>query len=107
MIAPARHFHALGSDRQHLAVMRHFGMKPRTTEIGAKEQNGDVEASNGAVKRRLNQALLVRGSRDFESVEAWESFVHEVLRKDNGVRCHRVEDEHCSTRPARWSRAPA
>ena len=33
-------------------MMRHFGMKPRTTEVGAKEQNGDVEAANGALKRR-------------------------------------------------------
>jgi hypothetical protein len=48
-------------------MMRHFGMTPRTTEVGAKEQNGDVEAANGAFKRRLEQALLVRGSRDFES----------------------------------------
>src|SRR5205814_5892857 len=47
----------------YLALMRHFGMTPRTTEVGAKEQNGDVEAANGAFKRRLEQELLVRGSR--------------------------------------------
>jgi hypothetical protein len=46
----------------YLAIMRHFGMTPRTTEVGAKERNGDVEASNRALKRRLEQALLVRGS---------------------------------------------
>ncbi|WP_242359862.1 hypothetical protein [Anaeromyxobacter sp. SG17] len=27
---------------EYLALLRHFGMTPRTTEIGAKEQNGDV-----------------------------------------------------------------
>ncbi len=48
--------------------MRHFGMTARTTEVGEKEQNGDVEAQNGALKRRLDQALLRRGSRDFPSV---------------------------------------
>jgi len=37
----------------YLALMRHFGMEPRTTAVGAKEQNGDVEAQNGALKRRL------------------------------------------------------
>ena len=41
------------------AIMRHLGMEPRTTAVGAKEQDGDVEASNGALKRRLEQALLV------------------------------------------------
>jgi hypothetical protein len=79
----------------YAAMMRHFGMKPRTTEVGAKEQNGDVEASNGALKRALEQALLVRGSRDFESVDAWQSFVDEVNRRANRGRGHRVaEDLH-------------
>ena len=54
----------------YLAIMRHFDMIPCTTEVGAKEQNGDVEAANGALKRSLNQALMVRGSRDFESASA-------------------------------------
>ena len=77
----------------YLAVMRHFGMTPRTTEVGAKEQNGDVEAANGAIKRRLEQALLARGSRDFESVEAWQQFIDEVLGKANRGRGHRVAED--------------
>ncbi|MEY2932891.1 MAG: hypothetical protein RL033_3640 [Pseudomonadota bacterium] len=93
-------------NEEYLAVMRHFGMKPRTTEIGAKEQNGDVEASNGAIKRRLEQALLVRGSRDFASVEAWESFVQEVLRNANSVRGHRVVEDLAAMRPLDVSRLP-
>ena len=63
----------------YLALMRHFGMTPRTTAIGAKEQNGDVESENGAIKRRLEQLLLVRGSRDFEDVEAWQSFIDDAV----------------------------
>lgn len=93
-------------NEDYLAMMRHFGMKPRTTEIGAKEQNGDVEASNGALKRRLNQALLLRGNRDFASVEAWESFLHEVVRKANGLRGHRVAEDLAAMRPLVVSRLP-
>ncbi|MBK9781444.1 MAG: IS21 family transposase [Anaerolineales bacterium] len=91
---------------EYLALMRHFRMTPRTTEIGAKEQNGDVEASNGAIKRRLAQALLRRGSRDFPSVEEWESFLQEVLRKANGARGKRVEEELAAMRPLDVSRLP-
>jgi hypothetical protein len=80
-------------NEDYLAMMRHFGMKPRTTEVGAKEQNGDVEASNGALKRALDQALLVRGSRDFESVDAWQAFVDEVVRKGNRARGQRVAED--------------
>jgi transposase InsO family protein len=80
-------------NEDYLAIMRHFGMTPRTTEVGAKEQNGDVEASNGALKRRLEQALLVRGSRDFDSVEAWQALVDEVVRKANKGRGQRVVED--------------
>lgn len=93
-------------NEDYLALMRHFKMKPRTTEIGAKEQNGDVEASNGAIKRRLNQALLLRGSRDFASVEAWESFLQEVLRKANSARGSRLVEEIAAMKPLDVARLP-
>lgn len=80
-------------NKDYLALMRHFGMTPRTTEIGAKEQNGDVEASNGALKRRLLQALLLRGSRDFESVAAYQEWLDAILRKTNANRGSRVAEE--------------
>ena len=89
----------------YLALMRHFGMEPRTTAVGAKEQNGDVEAQNGALKRRLEQALLVRGSRDFESVAAWQGFVDDICRRTNGAR-NRVAEELGCMRELNVSRLP-
>ena len=82
----------------YVALMRHLGMTPRTTAIGAKEQNGDVEASNGAIKRRLNQALLLRGNREFDSIEAWQAFVDQALRKANAGRGRRVGEELAAMR---------
>lgn len=77
----------------YLALMRHLGMKPRTTGIGEKEQNGDVEASNGALKRRLEQQLLLRGSRDFASVGDYEQWAASVVTKANAGRQGKLEDE--------------
>jgi hypothetical protein len=91
---------------EYVALMRHLGMTPRTTAVGAKEQNGDVEAGNGALKRRLKQALLVRGSSDFESVEAWQRFIDEVLRKANGHRGHRVAEDLAAMRELAVSKLP-
>jgi hypothetical protein len=78
---------------EYQRVMDHFGMKPRTIEVGESHQNGDVEALNGAFKRRLLQHLLVRGSRDFESVEAYEAWVQAVATKANALRTKRIAEE--------------
>ena len=93
-------------NEDYLALVRHFGMKPRTTTVGAKEQNGDVEASNGSLKRRLAQALLVRGNRDFESVSAVEKFMQDTLRKANATRNRRMPEELAAMRPLDVSRLP-
>jgi len=89
----------------YLALMRHFGMEPRTTTVGAKEQNGDVEAQNGVLKRRLEQALLMRGSRDFESGAAWQQFVDDVFRRSNRTR-HRIAEELGCMRELNVTRLP-
>lgn len=91
---------------EYLALMQHFGIKPRTTEVGAKEQNGDVEAGHRALKRRLEQALLVRGSRDFESVEAWQAFVDQVVRKANTNRGDRVAEDLAAMRELDVAKLP-
>ena len=78
---------------EYVALMRHFGMTPRTIAIAASEQNGDVEASNGAIKRRLEQALLRRGHRDFATREEWEKFAQAVLDKANRRRTDKIELE--------------
>lgn len=81
-------------NEEYASMIAHFGMRPRTTEVGAKEQNGDVEASNGALKRRIEQRLLVRGSRDFESVEAYEHWLAvDPVERGNAGRRARLADE--------------
>jgi hypothetical protein len=90
----------------YVALMSHLGMTPRTTEVGAKEQNGDVEAANGAIKRRLDQALKLRGHRDFDSVEQWQSFVDATLTKSNRGRSARVAEELAAMREIHVAKLP-
>jgi hypothetical protein len=80
-------------NREYLDMMAHFGMKPRTIEVGESHQNGDVEAHNGAIKRALVQALIVRGSAEFESVEHYQRFLDDFARKRNKGRGARVATE--------------
>jgi len=82
-----------GFNEEYQALMRHLEMKPRTIQVGEKHQNGDVEALNGALKRRMQQHLLLRGSRDFESVEQYERWLWEVFEKANALRAKKVAEE--------------
>lgn len=84
---------------EYKALMRHLGMKPRTIGVGKKQQNGDVESLNGALKRRIKQHLLVRDSRDFESVDEYNSWLVDVLHKANALRSKKVKAELAVMRP--------
>ena len=79
-----------GFNDNYVTLVEHFGMTPRTTGVGKKEQNGDVEALNGALKRRLKQHLLLRGSTDFATVSDYESWLHGILETVNALRTRRV-----------------
>jgi hypothetical protein len=81
-------------------------MKPRVIKVGKCVQNGDVEAANGAVKRCLEQHLLLRESRDFESVAAYEIWVQSVLLKNNGRRSAKIAEELSAMPPLSVSRLP-
>lgn len=74
-------------------VMKHFGMQPRTIQVRCPHENGDVESLNGALKRRLKQYLLMRGSTDFESQDAYRQFIEQVMDKANRKRSKRLAEE--------------
>lgn len=84
---------ARGFNEEYERFCGHFGMKPRTTGVGKKEQNGDVESSHGVLKRRLEQQLLMRGSREFESIAAYEAWLKTVTDQANCARKDRVVQE--------------
>lgn len=86
-------------NQEYAEFCAHFGMTPRTTAVGAKEQNGDVESLNGVLKRRLEQRLLLRGSRDFESIEAYEQWLWQLCQRFNTARSDRLGEEISAMRP--------
>lgn len=94
-------------NEEYESMMAHFEMKPRTTEVGAKEQNGDVEASNGSLKRRIAQRLIVRGSHDFDSVEAYEQWLAaDPVKRANAGRLERLAHEVAVMPAMRADRLP-
>jgi hypothetical protein len=79
--------------RRYEAVMAHYGMRPQAINAGKGHENGDVEQSHHRFKRVVEQALLLRGNRDFPSREAYAIFLHEQCANRNAKRKERFEEE--------------
>ena len=48
---------------------------------GQAHENGAVESRHGHLKTAIEQALLLRGSRDFEDLDAWAPLKMQVRRR--------------------------
>lgn len=68
------------------ALCRHYGMRPTTNNLGVSHENGAIEAPHGSLKRRIEQAIKLRGSTDFSSLRAYRIFVDHIVDKLN-KRC--------------------
>lgn len=96
-----------GFNPEYLDLLAHYGLEPRMTHRASPNENGDVEASNGATQRAIAQHLLLRGGRDFPSVEAYERFVAGVFEKRNAGRRMRLAEELAAMRPLAVDPVPA
>lgn len=86
--------------------VRYLGMTPRTIGVGKAHQNGDVESLNGALKRRLEQHLKLRRSRDFESVEDYEQWVQGIIARVNQTRSTRISEDLAGMKELSVKRLP-
>jgi len=77
----------------------HYGMTATRNNPGVANENGTIESSNHHIKRRLDQALLRRGSRDFDSIEDYRRFVGGICDRHNARRKARVAEERETLRP--------
>jgi transposase len=95
-----------GFNTDYLAVCRHLGLEPRTIAVGNPNQNGDIEAAQGHLKRRLKNHLILRGSKDFADVAAYAAFVALVCRGANALRSAKITEERLQLRPLPTTRYP-
>ncbi|PSB54683.1 IS21 family transposase [Chroococcidiopsis cubana CCALA 043] len=64
-------------------LCQHYNLRPSRNNRGLAHENGSIESPHGYFKRRLHQALLLRGSFDFDSVAAYQAFIHQVVEQLN------------------------
>jgi len=95
-----------GYNAEYLAMCAHLGVEPRTIAVKCPNQNGDVESAQGHLKRRLNQHLLLRRSRDFASVADYAEFVGKVCTGINALRTAKIAEEMACLRALPPTRFP-
>ena len=81
------------------ALCRHYGMIATRNNRGQGHENGSVESPHGHLKRRIEQALFLRGSNDFGSVQAYQTFIDAVVAKANRRNAKIIESEHKLLQP--------
>jgi len=61
--------------KRYAALLSHYGVGSSRIERGKSHQNGIAEKGHDVLKTRLDQRLILRGSRDFDSVPAYLGFL--------------------------------
>lgn len=80
-------------------LCEHYGMRASRNNRGQSHENGPIESRQGSLKCALEQSLLLRGTREFAELLAYEQFLAETVRRLN-ARCARAwEVERASLRP--------
>lgn len=102
-----RHSGGRALTERFAAVLAHYGLRSTRIHPGASHENGVVEQAHERLKSVLAQALVVRGSRDFETLAAYQAFVDAVVARLNERRAERIAAERPHLRPLPPARLPS
>jgi hypothetical protein len=81
------------------ALCAHYRMTPTRNNAGLAHENGAIESPHGHLKKALHDQLLLRGSRDFVTLDAYRQFVDEVVGRRNARRRKLIEIERAALQP--------
>lgn len=79
--------------RNYQSLLRHYGVTPERTNVRAAHENGDIETSHRHFKRAVSQALMLQGSKNFNSIAEYENFLRRIAGQLNAGRSQRFEQE--------------
>jgi hypothetical protein len=86
---------------RYTALLEHYGMIGTRNNRGQGHENGSVESSHRHLKEAVDQALMLRGHREFGDLGAYEELVREVVMRRNrrNAAAFNVEREHLHDLP--------
>ena len=68
-------------------------MTPSRNNAGLAHENGAIEGPHGHLKRAIEDALLMRGSRAFDDLSAYRRFIDEIVGRINARNARRIDIE--------------
>lgn len=83
---------------RYAALCAHYGMAASRNNRGIAHENGAIEAPHGHLKRAIEDALLLRGSRDFDTIAAWRGFIDALVGRRNARNRRRIDAERAVLR---------
>jgi hypothetical protein len=93
--------------QRYRALLAHYGLTPQAIGARKAHENGDAEQSHYRYKDAVDQALMLRGSRDFADRETYEQFLRKVFAQRNSGRTGRFAEERPLLGPLPWRRVDA
>ena len=88
-------------------VMDHYGLRSSRIQPGKPHENGVAEQAHFRTKTAIEQALLLRGDRDFADESAYLRFVRAVLDEErNRPAAARLAEERLYLQPLPTARIP-
>ncbi len=84
--------------RRYEELCRHYGMTPTRNNAGIAHENGAIEGAHGHLKRAIEDALLLRGSGDFDDLADYRRFVDEIVSRRNARNAKRIDVERANLR---------
>jgi hypothetical protein len=85
--------------RRYDDLCAHYGMTPTRNNPGVAHENGSIEGPHGHLKKAIEDALLLRGSRDFDDIAAWRCFIDELVGRRNAAQAKRIDQERAVLKP--------
>lgn len=76
-----------------------YSMQATRNNPGIGHENGSIESSHGHLKRRIEQALLLRSRYDFTSVTEYQDFIDDVVRAHNSRNAKSIHEERLALQP--------
>jgi len=84
--------------RRYHSLMQHYRMTPTRNNTGVAHENGSIESAHGHLKKAVEDALLLRGSRDFADLDSYRRFIDEIVGRHNARRRKQIDLERSKLR---------